>query len=93
MLFQEKYDLLKSKNILLDPRIRKIKLSEINNKMAGTSSLFCWLNVIQPMRFIAEIKHPETIELIKKYSTTNIEVSKIYKHKNFLDVIISKLNE
>lgn len=93
MLFQEKYELLKFNSKFLDPGINRNKLAEINKKLLGTNRLFCWLNVIQPVRFSAEINHSETKELIKKYSKKNTEISSIYKRQNFLNAILSKLNE
>lgn len=92
MLFQEKKDFLNFRNKIISPEIIKNGLPE-NKKLSPTNKSFGWVNIVQPLSFMAKNDHPETKKLIKKYSKTNSKASQFYKNHKLVDVIISKLTE
>lgn len=93
MLFQKKQNAMKQKDRVLSPEFSKATSSKISRDLLPVNNFFGWFSVIQPVRFMAKIDHPETQKLIKKYAKDNSTISQIYRDRNLVDVIISKLNE
>lgn len=91
-VFQKKQNITKCRVIVIS-KIIQDKLSEINKNLCAINQFFGWINVIQPIRFMAISDHPESKRLIEKYSSDNTMLSKIYKNGNVVDIIIEKLSE
>ena len=46
---------------------------------------------IKPIHFMADLKHPETIKLQKKYQELRRKISILYAQSNFLEITLSQL--
>lgn len=93
LLFHEKQKLLKEKSLFIDSSLSKDRLSEINKVLKPSHSLFNWITVVQPVRFLADKNSIETKLLLKKYDTDSLKISKMFSQSNFVDLIINKLSE
>lgn len=80
-------------NSILFHNKNKFIRNKTSKKVQAVNPYFYWISLIQPVRFIGDIKHPETIQLLDKYEKVNTRVSNIYKEKKLVDAIISKLRE
>jgi len=73
---------------------KKLLFHEIESKkLQGINPYFYWISLIQPVRFLGDVNHPETIQLMNKYEAVNTKVAKIFKEEDWVDAIISKLKE
>lgn len=84
---------MKLKTRMVNPTLIKDRLCKIQSELSPVNKSFGWFSIVQPVGFMAKIDHPETAKLIHKYRKANSKIAKIYKGRNLVDLVISKLNE
>lgn len=93
MLFHKKRHLQGLSNQLINFEFMKKHISKLTAKLSPTYLVYSDLYVVNPVGFIANLNHPETKTLIQKYEKVKSNVAQAFNSHNFIDVIISKLNE
>lgn len=91
-LFEQRSKLFN--NHILDTEFRNEEISRITQKLMGTSpTSLAYFNIcsIAPMGFVADMKHPETKRLLKKYDRTRREIAPALENWLIVDEIISQL--
>jgi hypothetical protein len=96
-LFQDRFDLsrtLSKRNqdhLPLDS-VLSIQLNFIEAQL-GDFSEFEEEPVIPPLYFLADVSHPETIELKKRYDKDRQKIEEMKKKPNFMDCVLQRLLE
>jgi hypothetical protein len=93
-LFEQRSKL--SGNHVLNTKFRNNEISKIERNLVGTGpTSFAYFNIctISPMGFVADIKHPETKKLLKKYDRARHEIAPILQNWLIVDEIISQLTK
>ena len=93
-LFEQRYKL--DDNYVFDTKFRNDEILRINQKLSGTGyTNFAYFNIctISPIRFVADIKHPETKQLLKKYEHVRHTIAPKLQNWQIVDEIISQLTK
>lgn len=96
-LFQERFDLMKAaikmkkENLLQDNELIA-KLNALESQLGDFSDLEEDA-IIPPLYFLADISHPETIELKRRYEKDRQKIEEMMKQSNFMDKVMQRLVE
>ncbi|NGX61507.1 MAG: hypothetical protein K940chlam9_00993 [Chlamydiae bacterium] len=94
-LFQERYDTMKAiwkrekENLPEDTALTK-KIADIEAQCGDFSELDADA-IIHPLYFLADVSHPETIALQKKYEQERQQIISLRKKHNFMDLVLERL--
>ena len=94
-IFQDRYDLTKAiakrkKENLPEDEVLKQKLNAIESQVNCFSELDADA-IIHPIYFLADLSHPETISLQKKYEQERQKLIELRKKCNFMDLVLKRL--
>jgi hypothetical protein len=96
-VFQERYDLMKEiakakkENFFAENELIA-KLNTLEAQVGDFSSLEEDA-LIPPLYFLADVFHPETIELKRQYEQDRQNIEKMMKKPNFMDIVLQRLIE
>lgn len=94
-IFQERYDLMhaiakRKKENLPEDEMLKQKLATLESQIDCFSELDADA-IIHPLYFVADLSHPETISLKKKYEQERQQIIALRKKRNFTDLVLKRL--
>lgn len=95
MLFQERSNLVKQiekkKELLFADKELEKKFQTIESQLQNFSE-FEEFAVVMPLHFGADLNHPETIELQKKYESDRQKIAELMKKPNFIEKALKRLS-
>jgi hypothetical protein len=94
-LFQKRFDLMKAiwkreKDNLPEDEILTKKLADVEAQCGDFSELEEDA-IIPPLYFLADLSHPETIELKKQYDQNRQKIEEMKKNPDFMDQVLQQL--
>lgn len=98
-LFNEKITLFKILerptllHFIFNHKLLKPKYEKANEKLKCFHSFDDSPSLINPLYFGADLSHPETIALQKKYQKEREEITESYSKENFLEVTLKRLTQ
>jgi hypothetical protein len=96
-IFQERFDLMKTiskrKKDDLPPDKELIAKLNILETQVGDFSELEEDAIIHPLYFLADISHPETIELKKQYEQDRQKIEEMMEKPHFMDNVLQRLTE
>ena len=97
LFFNEKIKFFKilerptSLHFIYDHQSIKAKYEKLNQQLTCFSPFDATPSLVNPLYFAADVNHPETIALQKKYQKERVKITESYSSGNFLEITFAQL--